>query len=232
MSGQRYVSTELTHFVGKALSPDRDKQLELLVEIIKTGLLGRGARAKGSPQRMIFTYGRPFRLDDGELFAVPTVCFCDIPLADLRLHVLKYSEFGIAFPKTFLVKQGASPVFYLAENSTYTSGEGTSRMGEEYLRMLGRLFECLDGFETRNPNIFDLRRFLELRVLSYLKAFDSSLTDDHPNNYYMEREWRVIGKVEFEIEDICRIIIPRDSARQFREKLPEYCGQISFSDAA
>lgn len=231
MSGQRYVSRELTHFVGKDLDHDKDKQLELLVKIVKTGLLGRRASAKGAAQSLNYAYTRPFELDNGELLGVPTVCFCDIPVADFSLHVRKYSEFGIAFPKEFLVKQGASPVFYLAENSKYTYGGSTFHLGNEYVHMLDRLVESLEEAQKGNPDIFDLKRFLLLRVLSYLKAFDSSLPEDAPDNYYMEREWRVIGKVEFETGDIARIIIPRDFAGQFRERLPEYCGQISFPDA-
>jgi hypothetical protein len=31
----------------------------------------------------------------------------------------------------------------------------------------------------------------EFRVLGQLKFFDSSLPEDDPENYYMEREWRV-----------------------------------------
>src|SRR5262249_10646482 len=44
-------------------------------------------------------------------------CFCDIPLSDLGLHMQKYSRFGISFRKSVLLKKGANPVFYMANDS-------------------------------------------------------------------------------------------------------------------
>jgi hypothetical protein len=45
------------------------------------------------------------------------VCFCDIPDTDLAIHVRKYSRFGLAFKKDFLIERGACPVFYVANES-------------------------------------------------------------------------------------------------------------------
>src|SRR5689334_24442201 len=45
------------------------------------------------------------------------VCFCDIPVEDLPLHMKKYSQFGLAFSKGFLIGKGATPVFYVSETS-------------------------------------------------------------------------------------------------------------------
>jgi hypothetical protein len=45
------------------------------------------------------------------------VCFCDIPVIDLAIHVRKYSKFGLAFKKAFLIERGACPVFYVANES-------------------------------------------------------------------------------------------------------------------
>jgi hypothetical protein len=56
------------------------------------------------------------------MYHFPGVCFCDIPVADLSLHIGKYSAFGIAFTKRFLVKRGASPVFYIAKDSDIDPG--------------------------------------------------------------------------------------------------------------
>lgn len=45
----------------------------------------------------------------------------------------------------------------------------------------------------------DMERFLSFHIFSYLKFFDHSLNDDHEDNYYFEREWRVIGNIHFSI---------------------------------
>src|ERR1019366_7648127 len=53
------------------------------------------------------------RLSENVAFRGSYVCFCDIPLGDLDLHMRKYSRFGIAFRKEFLLKKGATPVMYV-----------------------------------------------------------------------------------------------------------------------
>jgi hypothetical protein len=58
---------------------------------------------------------KPISTDEAIKYQV--VCFCDIPEPDLAIHVTKYSKFGLAFPRGFLVEKGASPVFYIAKEA-------------------------------------------------------------------------------------------------------------------
>ena len=68
-------------------------------------------------------------------------------------------------------------------------------------------------------------------VLSYIKFFDNKLLENHADNYYFEREWRVLGNFCFRIEDVQRVIMPESFAKDFRRDFPGYCGQLSFVDA-
>ena len=68
-----------------------------------------------------------------------------------------------------------------------------------------------------------------LNLLSNIKFFDN-VTDDDEKNFYMEREWRSPYYIHFEIEDIQRIILPDSYSKKFRYDVPEYVGQITFSD--
>jgi len=144
------------------------------------------------------------------------VCFCDIPFGDLNIHIQKYSEFGFAFRKSFLVERGASPVFYLAKNATVPGSYSDAQLGPHFLEMIGRLHDLVDSADTREA--IDLNVFLSHQLLGYLKPFGSRNADDNSDNYYMEREWRIIGGVRFAIEDVCRIIIPRSHAQPLRER--------------
>jgi hypothetical protein len=63
-----------------------------------------------------------------------------------------------------------------------------------------------------------------------VKFFDASKSDDSEENFYMEREWRTPYYVHFEINQICRIILPRAFSGRFRNDIPTYTGQITFSD--
>ena len=81
--------------------------------------------------------------------------------------------------------------------------------------------------------IRDLRRmkdFLKVNVLSHMKFFDPGLSDFNRKNYYMEREWRVSRRVEFELDDVQRVILHSNFARRFRQDFPRYDGEVVFGD--
>jgi hypothetical protein len=75
-----------------------------------------------------------------------------------------------------------------------------------------------------------LHDFIVFYVFSFLKFFDGSAIDEDPENYYMEREWRMLGSLNFRLRNVHRIILPESFAKQFREDIPEYFGQITFVD--
>lgn len=59
------------------------------------------------------------------------------------------------------------------------------------------------------------------------KVFDSTLAEGDPNNYYMEREWRVIGAVRFEASDVARVIVPGSYGSRFRADEPGFRGEVT-----
>ena len=110
-------------------------------------------------------------------------------------------------------------------------------MGQYFDRMVRRYYELfyLDGRlkqvstqspETEENSLVDLRFFFNFQIFSFLKFFDHALTESHPENYYLEREWRVLGNVPFTLEDISRVILPASYAERFRSDVAEYHGQI------
>jgi hypothetical protein len=78
--------------------------------------------------------------------------------------------------------------------------------------------------------VHDVRKFIDALLLCFVKFFESSSADDDPTNFYMEREWRMLGALKFDLADVRRIIIPGTFAVRFREDLPQYAGQVSFAD--
>jgi len=72
--------------------------------------------------------------------------------------------------------------------------------------------------------------FLSTNFVGFMKFFDSSLPDDNPQNYYMEREWRILGHMKFDPSDVATLIVPRKYAVRLRNDLPDYFGQIIFSE--
>ena len=81
-----------------------------------------------------------------------------------------------------------------------------------------------------SQQLSQLQRFLDFYILSFLKFFNHNLTDEHKENYYFEREWRVGGRVQFNMDDVRRVLIPEGYSRQFRDDCPDYCGQVTFTE--
>jgi hypothetical protein len=59
------------------------------------------------------------------------------------------------------------------------------------------------------------------------KVFDPKLADNDPKNFYMEREWRVIGSVHFKSADVSRVLVPIGFGDRFRKDAPTFAGEIT-----
>lgn len=181
-----------------------------------------------------------------ELIDSQIVCFCDIPLPELSIHVTKYSRFGLAFPKAFLVGQGANAVYHVARDSVvpanvWLRSEPVIRSEDywdpytarpeapapvtrcAYFNEAARLYNS----EYTYRCAITAQAFLTSQFLAFVKFFDPTLPEDHPDNYYMEREWRVLGDVNFNLDDIARVVVPPGYEQRLRADLPAYGGEIS-----
>lgn len=264
MPAQRYVSSELTHFVGRALPTDEERY-SLLVEILNGGTLGL------EPGGVTINVSKPFSANT--MFNPHVVCFCDIPVDDLEIHMRKYSLFGLSFKKSFLLPLGANPVFYIANESlvkslsshawneayldptstdiyklqtrlqsipeddrvtTRTRRDHFNAMVDLYQNVFLKLYEggiplpVVEGKPLTALHLLNL--FLNMDVFSWCKLFDAERMTDDEENYYMEREWRVVGQVEFSLDDVWRIFIPSAFAARLRLDVPGYRNQVNFTD--
>jgi len=286
-----YVSDQLSHFVGAGKSTDEGR-LNLLVNIINQGVLLDGktlqrrrksavsffdvATKNGGVERHNY-FPQPYfdsdvtlPLDSNEFVQPDTVCFCDIPFEPIeffRIHTGKYNRFGLAFRRIFLLRQGASPVFYIAKSApthlqlrgsagpyadfyrddSIPSLFGTRTRAEFFNALKERLLEVIDATGnitqeyldqyqrgTSDPHEYKRRVFrsidLPTALLPYLfgytKFFDPELPDDDPENFYMEREWRVLGEVVFSLRDVTCIMLPPEYVSRFKSAVPNYSGPI------
>lgn len=111
---------------------------------------------------------------------------------------------------------------------------------DEMLQEFHRLFSefrtiAMQSRETPSvPPLFrkitDLERFFNFHIFSYVKFFDHVLSDDHPDNFYFEREWRIVGNVPFSLDDVKTVIFPSEYAKDFRAEMPAYAGAVRFMD--
>lgn len=269
---QRYVSKELSHFVGRGC-PEQT-QYQRLLKILRSGCLTYLPDTPNETLGEILIHPDA-KISENELYYPGMVCFCDIPIQDLNIHMRKYSHFGLAFSKDFIIKKGGTPVYYLPREARVrtpkrlssermsllaeknlrlgrtsvereeedweitTKAEYFDKMLKTYQKVVGLFTELINKTSAvRDPeenlrhhyDLTDFRLFLDFHVFSYLKFFDHDLLDYHPDNYYFEREWRIVGNLRFDMDNIVRVFITKEYATQFRKDCPEYYGQITFVD--
>ena len=75
--------------------------------------------------------------------------------------------------------------------------------------------------------LLDLSSFLSRDVFSFVKFFDAVQSDADPDNFYMEREWRILDGLSFDLTDVHRVILPKAYAARFRGELGAYTGAFS-----
>jgi hypothetical protein len=233
---QRYVSNELTHFVGGKIKSSEEKYL-LLIEILNKGFLSHPPHKSNVSGNLEVNV----RYDFDSMYNPQVVCFCDIPVEDFYIHMNKYSSFGLSFKKSFLVEKGVNPVFYIAKDSTISSFkkptqkisryEHFNKMLKKYHSLLSVLYDKCDHTDSKELNeLMDIQRFFGFHIFSFIKCFDSTKTESHLENYYMEREWRMLGNLSFTKNDVCRILVPEKYAVRIRADIPDYIGQLTFTD--
>jgi len=68
----------------------------------------------------------------------------------------------------------------------------------------------------------------ELRELIFarIKFFTAGLPEDDPENYYMEREWRIHDGLSFLLGDVVRIFLARDYSDRLHHDVPDYIGEV------
>lgn len=224
---QRHVARELIHLVGGDGSCLR-QQYDRLSKILTEGRLSYD-KDQNNP---VMVYVSPLC---GE-HCPAAICFADIPIDDLHLHTTKYGRVGLSFLKSFLIKRGANPVFYIEMKGPIDSKVGEPKTREDHFELIVAqdIIELDFHGQFANERTREawnrLSHWLHWHVLPYRKPFDSSLPDSDRDNYYMDREWRIIGKVSFALTDVYRIILPPEYAGQFRSDFPDYLGQLTFSE--
>jgi Putative abortive phage resistance protein AbiGi, antitoxin len=242
---QRYVSPDLTHFVGRALKND-ELRYQLLKRILVAGLLKARPKARSARYAYVLEKHTDLDLSSNDAYRGSVVCFCDIPPSDLWLHMGKYSRFGLSFPKAFVAECGALPVMYVpikgrpsllpSDDYPYRSVASQKVAFDQFSKWLSHVEAAIKPLSRSAESeqvANDLRRvidFLEINILSHLKFFDHGLHDADPDNFYMEREWRVSQNVAFGLSDVQRVIIPASFSRRFRKTFPDYDGELVFAE--
>jgi hypothetical protein len=233
-----YTSRELFHFVGFRHPYQDQENYQTLKKILTDECISHHPHIKGPGETRI-TINWDADLLMGE-FLVPTVtCFADIPFEHLAIHTKKYGRFGLSVERTYLVLHDARPVTYVP----YFPGDSGSIAGAALINALRdtyRAFQILvvDKLDsqpvlghgriisTPDEAITATRNRFAIDILAFLKPFDTTLADDHLENFYMEREWRKFGNFQLRTDCVQRIVVAREYVDRSKTDLPEYADMV------
>lgn len=166
-------------------------------------------------------------LCSNQLILPQMVCFADIPEASLGVHVRKYSPFGLAFDRSKLVQLGAAPVRYVPIQHAPV----WESLGREVVKeaLSWPISAPVTGDPRERERTFrrkDMTMFTMRELFGFVKFYDPTLPADHEENYYYEREWRVVGNVAFELTDVRKVFVPVGWEDRFRDAFPCYAGEV------
>ena len=234
MNNNDYVSDYFYHFVGRRNALDHESNFNTLIKILKPSQFRHSPFTEdGSENRSTFDRTRsPF---SEELINPSVICFCDIPYESLNIHCAKYGYFGISISREKLITLGAQPVMYIPYKTSATIG-GNNMLKDVWSTYAGYHDHLCDlngmsvaSFESGTgkapANTSEALNFVGsyLRdTVAYIKPFNAELAPDHPHNYYMEREWRKFGYMDFVGKDIGKIIVFNGYKEKLIKEFPHY----------
>lgn len=205
MSMQRFVGQRLYHLVG-GRRPDEDQvNFETLCAVLRSMEL-RTCEVAGERGGMR-TLSDPNRsLTNGEPIEQSVVCLCDIPWGDLPFHARRYGRFGIGVSRSVVAQWGGRPVIYIpfSKRAHETWGARFPDEVKLVLEGLDRFFPDTPASRTKvagapaqdaQEATDEASSLITCDVQAFLKCWDVDLPEDHPENFYMEREWRKFGNL-------------------------------------
>ncbi|MFL5844293.1 MAG: abortive infection system antitoxin AbiGi family protein [Solirubrobacteraceae bacterium] len=237
-----YVSSELTHFVGRSAKDDEEAYGRLLSIIGDGWLLPHSARLRNQRAENMFALRMQpaVPLSTNERFLPEMVCFADIPDTDLEIHTGKYGRFGLAFSKSFLAPKGARPVLYVPHQATtqpLARHNDIRREWDELAQLFPDEVDPKFGGRTRSEHIARhplegegpaerIADWVSHDLLAYVKFFDAALPADHEENFYMEREWRTVRSVRFLAADVTRVYVASGYEQRLGSDVPGLAGRV------
>jgi len=131
-------------------------------------------------------------------------CFCDIPLSLIKTHTKTYGEYAIGLNKKWAIENSINPITYYNLKSSYVKSirdayneniKIITKYETKYLKDSNDRKKDEDDFQTY-ANIKNMmqRSFLNFKPVSGKMWRENKWTSS--KNFYNEREWRYITKID------------------------------------
>jgi len=136
--------------------------------------------------------------DKSNRIAYPMVCFCDIPLSQIKNHTDAYGKYAVGLKKEWAIKKGVTPVLYTHKESLVT---------ENFRQSYKDLSEILKN-NPKDHQIPALGNSL-LYTSFFIKPYEGEqcISGETKNiTFYNEREWRYTLPREIFTEQLEEIV--------------------------
>lgn len=134
---------------------------------------------------------------------IPMASFCDIPIMLLDEHTVRYGNYGIALSKEWAIKQGITPIMYVANDVVlksvfyhYRRNQDTKggidqhvKHTEEYPGSSETV--VLNSEEEARNRRAEIEHSVNTHIIGYLKKY-MGIYKSKPINNYEENEWRFL----------------------------------------
>jgi hypothetical protein len=244
----RYISNELFHFVGRSHPTDHEANYQVLLKVLDSNCISHPPHTPGHSQHRL-VINREKSIFSEKLVAADITCFCDIPLETLGIHMQKYGMFGVSFDRSLLIKNGARPVIYMPlQPSNPYAGWGTiyceTMLHDTEQIWRGFREHVVDPVEGKSRSrslgakpasdkeaVMAMDDIFTHHFLAFIKPFNSDLPDDHPDNFYFEREWRKLGNLPFQPREVAHVLVASDYVDRLENDRSVYSGKIMAAPA-
>ncbi|MDL4815982.1 abortive infection system antitoxin AbiGi family protein [Actinomadura opuntiae] len=125
------------------------------------------------------------------------LCLSEIPLDQLDRLVEQHGRLGIGFRRSFVRERGGAPVWYVHRDTT--------DLAEAIQKVVGQAM--VGGINPADP-IWKLTPFIDKPGSGSWGRYE----------FEWEREWRVLGDLEFRVGNIEFLIIPEEDQPWLRER--------------
>ena len=195
------------------------------------GILKDGFKIKYSLEKLGLFDNEENNLTDE--FAIPMICFCDIPLNLVKQHISVYGNFAIGLKKEWGEKQAICPIIYLPkygetkvllENAVRNINKNNNKIREikNSLTNINQEMTMIDVI-----NFYDDFIDFTMYVKPYIGNFERKTIGFNDPNYkfYDEREWRYKPN-----KRLCQSYMSKETFLSFSssEERDKYLKVISF----
>lgn len=210
---QRFSAKVLWHFTG--YNKSQEQAFAYLVSIARNCLLKISNRS--------FTVKMP----NGEKrYGFPASCTCDIPFKDLRLHISRYNQFGIAFHRKNAIEEGRfNPVLYMHKDHIFFKHADSILPQLEYLASTDSSLK-----KVLSDYLLMIGTYVKRGDLTSDIYFNPLIDEEQNNNFYYEREWRSAYDWYFKKDDVGTVMMPLNYITKFKEAIKGTRGEEVFRD--